>query len=376
MANLLLCRLRASRTAQRAPFGGIQMRSLLAVAAATCSIGCASIVEYADATWVNATANLAGMPSECGNLSFLSSRSDRDVLIAGVALQGLWGSSKATGDWSAMGRSAGSATIVNRASSIVYDPDHAETFWESGLYNGGGVYRTDDDGATFHQLGTDSHFEMVSVDLSDPARRTLLAGGHEAGRRLLLSVDAGSSWNDIGLRFPESAGDTSFPLVLDSSTYLVGTARGTASGIFRSEDGGNTWTRVFDAPVRARPLLASDGAIYWTLDNYQGLARSTDHGRQWALSTGHGVLSTTASGSLLELPDGRFAALGGGYVVISGDHASSWKRFGSPLPYSPSGLVYSTFRKAFYVWHFGCGAPPDPVPSDAILALAFDWVTQ
>ena len=42
--------------------------------------------------WVDATGNLAGKPSECGNLSYLAARPDSDQVIAGVAQQGLWAS--------------------------------------------------------------------------------------------------------------------------------------------------------------------------------------------------------------------------------------------------------------------------------------------
>lgn len=356
------------------------MRStpLHAVAAvAAMSMGCSSIVEYSGTSWVSVTGNLAGMASECGNMSFLSSRPDSDALIAGIALRGLWVSASATAPWSALGTGPGSAVIINRPSSIVYDPAHPATFWESGIYNGAGVYRTDDDGVTFTQLGSVGHFDLLSVDLSDPSRRTLLAGGHEAGRRLLRSLDGGNGWVDLGPQLPAAAGDTSYPLVLDAQTYLVGSNRGTGSGVFRSTDGGNTWTTVYGAPIRAKPLVGSDAAIYWILDNDSGLIRSTDGGAHFTLAAGGGALATTSGPALLELPDGRLAALGQGYVVVSRDHGSSWQRVGSPLPYLPVGMVYSRFRKSFYVWRFDCAATAvQPVPAEAIMSLPFDWQAQ
>src|SRR5688500_17972125 len=130
-------------------------------------------------SWTPATANLAGLPSECGNLSFLSVRPDRDMLTVSVALRGLWASEKGSDTWTPLGVGAGSATITNRGSSTVYDPDRPNTFWESGIYNGGGDYRTDDNGITCRQLGTLTHSDAVSVNLTDPRRLTLLASGHE-----------------------------------------------------------------------------------------------------------------------------------------------------------------------------------------------------
>ena len=143
-------------------------------------------------SWIPVTANLAGLPSECGNLSLLSVRPDRDMLTVSVALRGLWASENGAVVWTPLGMGAGSATITNRGSSIVYDPDHPNTFWQSGIYNGGGVYRTDDNGVTFRQLGNVTHSDAVSVDLTDPQRLTLLSAGHEQ-TALFVSHNAGRS---------------------------------------------------------------------------------------------------------------------------------------------------------------------------------------
>src|SRR5262245_46519918 len=40
--------------------------------------------------WVNVTSDLAGVDSECGNMSLIVAKPDEDFLIAGVALQGLY----------------------------------------------------------------------------------------------------------------------------------------------------------------------------------------------------------------------------------------------------------------------------------------------
>jgi photosystem II stability/assembly factor-like uncharacterized protein len=73
----------------------------------------------------------------------------------------------------------------------VYDPENPNTYWESGIYNDGGVFRTDDGGATFQPLGNVTHIDAVSVDLTDPDRSTLLAGAHEQSV-LLRSGDGGT----------------------------------------------------------------------------------------------------------------------------------------------------------------------------------------
>src|SRR5262249_47455924 len=87
------------------------------------------------ASWGEVTHELAGMESECGNLSFLSAHPAIDMLIAGVAKKGLWASTDGAASWHAIGTGAGSASITNRTSGIVYDPANKDAFWESGIYN-------------------------------------------------------------------------------------------------------------------------------------------------------------------------------------------------------------------------------------------------
>src|SRR5262245_34014572 len=101
--------------------------------------------------WLNVTGNLAYRSSECGNLSALSAVPDSDTIIAGIALRGLW-ANRSGNEWLRLGMGAGSDTIENRPTWIVHDPANPEIFWEAGIYNGGGVYKTTDAGNTFKRL--------------------------------------------------------------------------------------------------------------------------------------------------------------------------------------------------------------------------------
>ena len=294
------------------------------------------------------------------------------MLIAGIARQGLWAISDGSTTWAPLGHGPGSATIINRPSSITYDPSHPNTFWESGIYNGGGAYETPDNGTTFKQLGDLTHSDSVSVDLSDPARRTLLSGRHEASN-LYRSADGGATWVDLSSKLPSSVGYTSWPLIINSQVHLLGTTAGAASGVFRTADGGATWSRVYQGAVSGPPLVAkSDGAIYWLLDRGGGMIKSTDQGTTWQVVTRTGPISSSAS-SLIELPDGQLATYGAS-VILSKDHGVTWQSIGPPLPYTPTGMVYAPFRKAFYVWRFDCNFGGDTsVKADAIERLDFDY---
>jgi hypothetical protein len=318
------------------------------------------------------TANLAGMASECGNTSYLTSHPAYDMLITSVAQHGLWASTDGGASWKQLWTSAGATQITNRGSSIVFDPDHMDTFWESGIYNGPGVYKTTDNGGTFSALGNAHHIDSVSVDLSDPQRMTLLAGGHEQKQTLYRSSDSGGTWTNVGMNLPTGTDFCTNALVIDSQTHLVGCSgyAGGTEGIFRTTDGGKTWAHTTAASAAALPLWASDGTIYWSLIYDRGLVKSTDQGNSWTQTVLYGALKT---GHPIELPDGRIVAAGPMKLMISKDKGVTFIALGSPMPFVPNTITYSPYRNAFYIEQFDCNKQVLP---NAISRFGFDYRTQ
>jgi hypothetical protein len=337
--------------------------------------GAAANVAAPPSTWANATGNLANMASECGNLGLVSANPCSDMVIAGVAQAGLWATEDGGKSWKKLGVGQGSAVITNRISAIVYDPAHPGTFWESGLYNGGGVYKTTDNGETFEWLGNITHNDSVSVDFTDPERKTLLAGSHESNSHLFRSTDGGKTWTDIGGMLPSNAGYCTATQVLGAANLLVGCVDG---GVFHSTDG-NAWTSLGTKGVQPQPLLASDGTLYW-LGSQGGVNVSTDDGQHFTqTSDGNLAPAITGSSSPAELPDGRIVILGKDHLLISSDKGQSWKPIGEPLPYAGGGYdgargpTYSASTKTFFIWKWGCG---NTVLPDAVMSAGFDWTKE
>jgi photosystem II stability/assembly factor-like uncharacterized protein len=310
-------------------------------------------VDRAPLAWVDVTGNLAGQPSECGNLGYVAAEPDSDVVIAGVALHGLWANAVGTDQWIQLGGPA--QPIQNRTSSIVFDPEAPETFWQSGAYLGPGVFRTTDGGQSFEVLGDVENLDGLSVDLSDPERQTMLVGSHERGD-LFRSTDGGNTWDNLAANLPPGLGYASQPLVLSRDVHLLGTYTGMAPGIFRTTDGGTNWAQVHPTGVAGLPLVTSSdpNTILWPLSN-GGVARSTDGGENWDEAAPAGTLS---SYNIVELSDGSLASLNGTSVVVS-SRGTRWRELGPALPPFAQdagwkGLAYSPERDAIFVWQNDC----------------------
>jgi hypothetical protein len=211
----------------------------------------------------------------------------------------------------------------------------------------------------------------VSIDFTDPARNTMLAGVHEVSDQLAHSTDAGVTWTNIGAALPAGLGFCTTTLVLDAKNFLVGcdaSWSGKAGAILRSADGGKTFAIVQSDGVVEQPLWASDGTIYWDAEN-GGIYKSTDIGQTWTL-----VKDGSAAGTLrprpMEIPDGRIASVAGQSVVVSADHGATWTQISTAMPITPVGGTYSPFRRAFYFWYFTCDTN---VPSDALQRFGWDF---
>jgi photosystem II stability/assembly factor-like uncharacterized protein len=301
--------------------------------------------------WVDVTGNLAGMPSDCGNLGYVTGHPDTDQVIAAVALNGLWANDPVTQEWLPLG-GASPGVVANGTASIVFDRVAPNQFWASGSYTSPGAFRTTDGGQAFEPLGDIEHLDGLSVDMSDPGHLTMLAGSHERAD-LFRSTDGGATWTNLAPNLPPAIGFASQPLVLGAEEHLLGTFMGETPGIFRTPDGGLNWEQVHTTGVVGLPLVSRDGAsIYWPQTD-GGLASSSDRGLTWRSVAPPGTLS---SYNIIELADRRLASVSTKNVIVSSNQGGSWRSLGPPLPLDgANGLAYSEARNAIFVWKNDCG---------------------
>ncbi|HEX8941819.1 MAG TPA: hypothetical protein VF785_01710 [Gemmatimonadaceae bacterium] len=160
-----------------------------------------------------------------------------------------------------------------------------------------GVYRTTDGGRTWTRvLSADGSAGATDLyyDFTDPqiVYASLFGGGAAAGTGVFKSTDGGASWQPLGGRgLPDGARIAA--LAVSSGTHgkrlyaLAGGGRGGAGGgvrgLFRSDDGGETWT------LGTQQLASVGGKIYADPQNPDvmylmgtSMYRSTDGGHHIA----------------------------------------------------------------------------------------------
>lgn len=150
---------------------------------------------------------------------------------------------------------------------IAIDWEHGERIWigtgesnsSRSSYAGMGIYRSDDKGKTFVNLGLEEtqHISRIIIDPSDANTILVAAIGHlytpNKERGVFKSTDGGKTWKQV-LFIDENTGvidlepDPSNPkTIYAASWYRTRRAwnfeeAGKTSGIHKSSDGGTTWT--------------------------------------------------------------------------------------------------------------------------------------
>jgi len=179
---------------------------------------------------------------------------------------------------------------------------------------GDGVYKSTDAGKTWTNLGLKEtrHIGEIRIHPDNPDVVYVAALGHAFGpnkeRGVYRSTDGGKSWEQILFR-SEQAGaidlsmDPNNPRILYASFWEAYrdfwslNSGGPGSSIYRSTDGGDTWTELTNKPGLPKGTLGkigvaaapAKGGRVWAIIEAEeaGLYRSDDSGESWTRTSGN-----------------------------------------------------------------------------------------
>jgi photosystem II stability/assembly factor-like uncharacterized protein len=175
--------------------------------------------------------------------------------------------------------------------------------------NGDGVYKSTDGGKTWRNVGLEQtyHIGAVVTHPKNPDIVYVAAVGHLWGpnpeRGVYRSTDGGQNWKQVLTRGPQAGAvdlvmDPSNPRVLYASFWEISRkpwrmdSGGPGSGLWKSTDGGDTWTDLSHAPGMPRGVegrigisvsQANPERVYALVEASDGgVYRSDNGGRTWA----------------------------------------------------------------------------------------------
>ena len=203
--------------------------------------------------------------------------------------------------------SVGALAVADSDPNVLY-AGMGETTIRGNVAHGDGVYGSTDGGKTWRHLGLAETraIARVRIDPRDPNIIYVAALGHvwgpNAERGLYRSRDGGRNWQQILFRDERSGAidlaiDPTNPRILYAAFWEAGrtpwqlVSGGPGSSLYKSTDGGDSWTELTDAPGLPKGVKGKIGVAVsparpervWALIEAErgGFFRSDDGGAHW-----------------------------------------------------------------------------------------------
>jgi len=243
---------------------------------------------------------------------------DQAVFYFGACAGGVWKTTDAGSYWENISdgyfntAAIGALAVAEADPNVIYAGTGESTIRGDVSY-GDGVYRSEDGGASWTHTGLAEtrHISKIRVHPLDSDLVYVAALGHAFGpnreRGLFRSRDGGRQWENILFRSDRAGAidlsmDPHNPRHLFASvwqayrTFWKLSSGGPDSGLYRSVDGGDSWTELTESPGLPKGLKGKIGVVVspadpdrvWAIIEAEdaGLYRSDDGGDTWELVCG------------------------------------------------------------------------------------------
>jgi len=281
--------------------------------------------------------------------------------------------------------------------TVVAAPSDPKVVWAG---NSAGVFRSTDGGATWANVsGPVVEVDKLVVHPNDPEKAWALTGSTPV-THVWRTSDGGATWIDSTGALPNLRPSALLIDPRDPNTLYVGSkcepffkvasgpaAVGNAAGVFKSTDGGATWTAVLGGVTTFQGCaeeLSLDPFSPWRLfvagPSPVVSKESYDNGRTW--ETPDGGRPTLAIAFDARFPFTHYGISGGfgSNVFVSQDGGFTWKDVGAKPPAQPTSLSMDPERSRIFlgtingVFRSGNGGTvwaPTQVPPVGVSAVDF-----
>ncbi len=241
------------------------------------------------------------------------SATDTKLYYVGAAGGGVWKTANGGQTWDPVFEKESTAAI----GAIAIDPTDNQTVWvgtgeanpRNDVSYGDGVYKTTDGGDTWTNVGLKAT-KYISSILVDPRDHNHVVVGalgdvfaDSQDRGVYVTNDGGKTWKQTLFVGPQSGVSNLAMSAQDPSVMYAGiwqfqrkpwtfASGGDADGLYKSTDGGATWTKLTGHGLPASPIgrigiavAPSDGnRVYAVIESNAGVVwRSDDGGNNWTM---------------------------------------------------------------------------------------------
>lgn len=238
---------------------------------------------------------------------------NKHLFYFGATGGGLWKTTDGGSNWKnvsdgSFGGGVGAVAIAPSDDNIVYAGEGESTLRNNVSENLGGLWRSDNGGRSWRNLGLkDSrHIARIVVHPRDPETVWVAAEGHLFGpnneRGVYKTTDGGKNWRRVLFVNDQTACsdvvmEPGNPMVLYAGMWHVKRtpysmeSGGEGSGLYKSTDGGETWTNLSAhkglpkgiwGVVNVAVSATNPDKVFAMVENAQGgLFLSTDRGDTW-----------------------------------------------------------------------------------------------